>query len=175
MLEHDILLLQPWDLYKRSHLQAGVEVSASDAIWAILEPNARTLVGLARPGAKTGSFWIRWCGRALLAVYESEDEPLLCTMRQGWGLSSTWELRDADGHTVGRIGRTSIQGPMNRYLIPVSRASIPGTDFLDLQGRKLAALVRQRDGRLLSFAVECKGDPFARMLVLGSALVMKDG
>jgi hypothetical protein len=174
MLEHDILLLQPWDLYKRSPLHAGVEASASHATWAILEPNTRTLVGLARPGAKIGGFWKRCFGRALLAIYESEDEPLLCTLRHRWGLSSTWELRDADGHAVGRIARTGIQGPLNRYLIPVSRTNGPGTDFFDLQGRRLAALIRQRDGRLLSFAVECKGDPFARMLMLGAALVMND-
>ena len=173
MLEHDGLLIQPWNVYKRSLLQAGSDVGVPHPLWAILETNARSLVGLARPLARAGGFWARWFGRARLAVCESEDEPLLCTLCRRFGLSSSWELRDADGHTVGRIARTSVQGPMGRHLIPVSLANAAGTDFLDLQGRRLATLIRQGDGRLLSFAVECKRDPFIRMLVLGAALVMK--
>ncbi len=174
MLELESLLLQRWDVYKRSPLSTGTNVSASLPIWAVLEPSSRTLVGLARPGAKTGSFRKRWFSRALLAVYESEDEPLLCTLRHRWSLPSSWELRDADGHTVGKIARRSIQGPMGRNLTVMSSTNAPGTEFLDLQRRRMATLVQQRDGRLLSFAVECERDPFARMLVLGAALVMKD-
>ncbi len=174
MLEHDRLQIEPWNVYKRSLLQAGRGVPVPLPLWVILETNARTLVGLARPAARTGGFWARWFGRARLAVYESDDEPLLCTLCRCFRLSSNWELRDADGHIVGRIARTSLQGPMGRYVIPVSLANATGTEFLDLQGRRLATLIRQGDGCLLSFAVECKRDPFVRMLVLGAALVMKD-
>jgi hypothetical protein len=170
MLEHDTLLLQPWDLFKKTVPRVGGEDLPTPR-WAILEPNAGTLVGLVRPRTNTQSFWTRWFCRAQLAVYESEDEPLVCTLLRSWGLERAWEMRDADGHMVGRITKSYLQGPLGRYLIHIQRSKPTVTGFLDGQGRALASLTRKANDWILSFEGECKGDPFARMLILGSALV----
>jgi hypothetical protein len=171
MLEHDTLLLQPWDLFKKPVPRVDREDRAPTPRWAILEPNAGALVGLVRPRPNTQSFWTRWFGRAQLAVYESDDEPLVCTLLRGWGPGSAWELRDADGHMVGRITKSHLQGPLGRYPIHVKRPKPTVVGFHDSQGRALAGLTRQGNDWILSFEGACKGDPFARMLILGAALV----
>jgi hypothetical protein len=174
MLEHDSLLLQHWGLYKKPPPWGRGEDGISPPVWAMLEPNSRALVGLARHAASSKGRWASWFGRATLAVYESEDEPLLCTLHHRWGFFHTWHLLDADDHMVGRIARSGLQGTMGRNLLTVRDANTATTAFRDLQGRTFATLARQGYDHLLSFTNECKGDPFGRMLVLGAALVLKD-
>ena len=83
------------------------------------------------------------------------------------------DLRDADGHAVGRITRGSLQGPLGRFWITVSEVNAV-IEFRDRDGQMLATVDRQRGERLLSFTHQLKGDPFARMLILGSTLVLPE-
>jgi hypothetical protein len=173
MLEHECLLLRRWEVHQNAPLPAHAQGRLARPIWAILEPNTRALVGLARPLATSKGIWARWFGRGGLAVFENDDEPLVCTLRRGWSLSHTWDLHDADDHMVGRIAGGLIQGPLNRFWIMVNQANA-AAEFRDPDGRTLATVTRQTDARLVTFAGELKGDPFARMLMLGAALVLPE-
>jgi hypothetical protein len=171
MLEFESLLLRSWERDGNNTPRAYSEGQGSAPSWVILEPSSGSLVGLARPGKTSEGIWARWFGRGCLAIFESGDEPLLCSIQRRWSLSSTWDLRDADGHAVGRIARGTLQGPLGRFWIAVNQVNAV-TEFRDREGQMLASVDRQRGERLLSFTRHLKGDPFARMLILGSALVL---
>jgi hypothetical protein len=173
MLEFGNLLLRRWERDDHNAQRPYSERQGSPPTWVILEPSSGSLVGLVRTARTSEGIWARWFGRGCLAIFESGDEPLLCTIQRRWGLSSAWDLRDADGHAVGRIARGALQGPLGRFWITVNQANSV-TEFRDRDGQLLASVDRQRGERLLSFAHQIKGDPFARMLILGSALVLPE-
>lgn len=170
MLEFENLLLRRWDQVDHGAWQAGRAKEDSSPIWAILESSSCAVVGLARTETAPNGAWLRWFSRRGLAVFESGDEPLVCTVRRRWSLSSCWDLRDADGHVVGRIAPGIVEGALGRFWITVNQAN-GVTEFRDRDGQVLAAITRQGDDRLLTFAGQPRDDPFARMLVLGAVLV----
>ena len=84
MLESPTLLVRPSD-------PSGVR--------AIVDTATRKPLGYARPGRRP--WW--GLGPAVLEVHEQEDEPLLFTLRRGWGLTPRHEVRDAEGMPVGLV------------------------------------------------------------------------
>src|ERR1700687_1734085 len=154
MLEHEILVFTP---------------SATEVGWTIRDAVSGTQVGVARRLAG-GKFWSRWLRRTCLAVHESDDEPLLCTIHRLWSFREAWELRDADAQPVGRLSRTVIRGRLGRLLSRVDAPESRTVHYLDRQGRTTATLTRRGDCRL-TFTPESKGDPFTRMLVLSRGVI----
>jgi hypothetical protein len=154
MLEHEILVFTP---------------SSTGLGWTICDAASGKPVGMARP-LSGGGFWTRWLKRTCLAVHESEDEPLLCTVHRLWSFCETWELRDADAHPVGKLSRMVIRGRLGRLLTCVDAPERGTLHYLDRQGRTMATLTRRGDCRL-TFIPESKGDPFTRMLVLSGVLI----
>jgi hypothetical protein len=154
MLEYENLIFMP---------------SAAGMGWDIRDAASGKQVGVARRPAG-GGFWSHWLRRTCLAVHESEDEPLLCTVHRQWGFQETWELRDAEGHPVGKLARGVLRGRLGRVLSRVDAPEGRTTRYLDRQGRTMATLTRCGERRL-AFAAESKGDPFTRMLVLGGVLI----
>jgi hypothetical protein len=155
MLEYDSLTFPP---------------AAMGSGWTIREPVSGKQVGVARRLTREGGFWSRWLGRQRLAVHESEDEPLLCTLHRLWSFREAWELRDADGRVVGKLSRAVLRGRLGRLLTRIESTDGPSTQYRDRQGRTIATLTCSGE-RVLTFAPACKGDPFTRMMVLGSALI----
>jgi hypothetical protein len=170
MLEFENLLLRRWDQVDHGAWHDGRAKEDSPPIWAILESSSCAVVGLARTDTTSNGTWSRWLNRPGLAVFESGDEPLVCTVRRRWSWSACWDLRDSDGHVVGRIAPGIVEAALGRFWIAVSR-SHSVTEFRDRDGHILATISRQSDDRLLTFVGQPKDDPFARMLMLGAALV----
>jgi hypothetical protein len=155
MLEYDKLIFVP-----------------SEAIpgWSIRDADSGCEVGVVRNVYVVAGFWNRWRVRARLAVHESEDEPLLCTLRRLWRFREAWELCDADGRVVGKLSRTFLRDRSGRLLTRIQITEDQTHQYLDRHGRVMATLICS-GRRMLTFAPECKGDPFTRMLVMGGALI----
>ncbi len=154
MLEHEILVFTP---------------ASTGLGWTIRDAASGKQVGVARR-LTGGGFWSRWLRRTFLAVHESEDEPLLCTVHRLWGFREAWELRDADAQPVGKLSGTVIRGRLGRLLSRVAAPERGTVHYLDRQARTTATLTRYGDCRL-TFNPESKGDPFTRMLVLSDVLI----
>jgi hypothetical protein len=137
--------------------------------WTIHDGESGKQVGAVRSSKGVG-FWPRCLKRTCLAVYESEDEPLLCTVHRQLGFRETWELRDAEGQPVGKLSQETLRGRLGRLLSRVDAPKVQAIHYRDSQGRLMATLTCSREYRL-TFAAESKGDPFTRMLVLGGALL----
>jgi hypothetical protein len=160
MLEHDALILTP----------------SADSGCLILQPNSGKQVGAVRPAPTGRGFLFRCFARPYLAIYESEDEPLLCTLNRLFRLREVWELRDADGHLVGKLTRAALSGQAGRRFTRALSPDRREVRFIDSRGQVAASLSSQEE-RVLTFGVESKCDPFTRMLILGSALleIWRDG
>ena len=114
--------------------------------------------------------WLRWWAPPLIRVHESEDEPLLMTLRRSWG--SRWLVQDADSIPVGRV--------YGRVLLDRRGVGIAGlrrTDsteegcYENALGQALAVTTPQPSGIQLTFLPEAPASPFARMVLLAAALV----
>jgi hypothetical protein len=152
MLEQRVLLLRPR------------EASASQAI---VDGDTGAPLGSARWETEANGFWRRRFGRAVLAVHEHEDEPLLFTIRRAWSLLPRREVRDADGHFVGSLLGRLVQ---DRYGQTV--AALQNGVFRSPQQRPLAELTSSADGLRVSFRADIAGEPFVKMLLLAAALQM---
>jgi hypothetical protein len=162
MLEQPTLLLRPW-----SARALGAAVRRP-----IVEPVSEEVLGFACWQPVASRPWWRWWLAPVLEVHEAEDEPLLCTLHRYWSLGTVWAVRDADGRAVASVRRGVIEDPLGRCLA-VPEAVAPGVLFRDLERQELATLIPERDGLLLSFTEELRGEPFAKMALLAAALTMR--
>jgi hypothetical protein len=152
MLETPILLVRPSD-------PSGVR--------AILDTATRKPLGYARPGRRP--WW--GLGPAVLEVHEQEDEPLLFTLRRGWGLTPRHEVRDAEGTPVGLVDGRFLRDGWGRC-VAVGEEGPGGRAFRDAGGRLLARVARRPDGVEVGFTEAVAADPFAKMMLLAAALGM---
>ena len=150
MLEHRVLLVRPWT---PSSLQVIVDGESGSAL------------GYARWETEPSPWWRRLFRRAVLAVHEQEDEPLLLTIRQGWSWLPSCCVCDADGNAVGSLRGRLIH---DRYGQPV--ATLEDGVFRAPDRRALADLVSTGDGQRLTFSDDIDGEPFVKMLLLAAAL-----
>lgn len=161
MLEHAGLLL-------RSQEGDGPTPAARVAI---LDAATAGALGSAHwHGGRGRLAWLRWWAPPLIRVHESEDEPLLMTLRRSWG--SRWLVQDADSIPVGRLrGRVLLD--RRDVGIAVLRRSANGTEaaYEDALGQILATSVRRADGVQLTFLPETPASPFVRMVLLAATLV----
>jgi hypothetical protein len=161
MLEQQRLLIKPWE-------------TTTGRRRPILDALTGALLGFAVWQAERGPRWLRWLTHPVLAVHEAEDEPLLFTVHRPWGLLWRWEVRDADGHPVGTFRRRLIRNRWNDALAQIEPSPHAGTLwFRNPDGRQLAALTRNEEGMALAFADELEGEPFVKMLLLASVLVLE--
>ncbi len=160
MLEKRTLLLRPWEA-----------TPAPGRV--ILDARGGAALGFARWGPVPRFAWLRWLYPSVLAVYESDDEPLLCTVRSFWPLSRCWEVRDADEHAVGTFSRQLIADPYGRVVARVEAGpdGLPGR-FLGPADQELATAERGDGGTVLKFTREVEGEPFVKMLLLAATLVL---
>jgi hypothetical protein len=158
MLEHPAILLRP-----------------AEAPWGvrIADPLTGAVLGSARRGGRPRRFsWLRWWGTVVVEVREGGDEPLLCTLRRGWGPWPNWHVCDADGGAVGRVRGGLLYDRRDRPLGALSRqASGRSALYRDAEGWELALTEAGPEGVTLTFLPEVDEDPFLKMVLLAAALV----
>ncbi len=166
MLERQRLLLCPWaePTAAPAAPRAGPRRQVLDA--ATGEPLG--FVARRRPAS-----WLRWLAAPVLEVYETEDASLLCTLRGPFWKDRPWEVHDADERHVGSFDRSAVRDAYGVRLAALHRQEGgPGTAFVTPAGLELAAFAPGERGVLLAFAPAVDGNPFARMALLGAALVL---
>jgi hypothetical protein len=114
MLENGALLLQACTAFPGG-VPAG-EAAALEPARAVLDALTGMPLGFAGWRRRGGRLWPRWLSRPVLEVHESDDAPLLFTVHGLWGLSSRWEVRDADGNVLGLLCGPLIKDRFGRNL-----------------------------------------------------------
>jgi hypothetical protein len=97
-----------------------------------------------------------------MAVFETDDESLLLTVRRRWGWKACYEVMDADDGLRGTF-QPMVAGPIWIYPFAGELSGVPLTE--------LAAFTPGPDGTLLSFATAIQGNPFIKMVALAAALL----
>jgi hypothetical protein len=159
MLELTSLLLSPWEPHGPSPRR-------------ILDADRGDLVGTARWRESTTPWWKRLISRPILEIREAGDEPLLFTLRRLWSWRVVWQAREADGHRVGLITKHEVRNRAERRLALLQ--VMPGGEELymrGLLGSPLASLQKTAQGDLLKFDEMVENNPFAKMVLLGAALI----
>jgi hypothetical protein len=154
MLEQAALLLRPCAPSGRCVITAGDGAVVGFAGWR-------------HPGRR----WWRRLLPAVLEVREQEDEPLLCTLSRCLTLLPWYEVRDAEGHRVGRLLGSLIEDCHERRCA-VRRDDPAGTSrFEGPDGCCLGRLSPDADGLCLTFDRAVEQEPFVKMLLLAAALL----
>lgn len=154
MLEQPSLLLCPHDASPRR---------------AIVDATSGTPLGSARRLPAARRPWWAQLGRAVLAVHEHEDDPLVFTVRRCWSLLPWHEVRDAEGRPVGYLLHGRVENCYGRRLAVLEREA-GGAVFRGRGGDALARLSEDGAGLHVAFSPEVESDPFFKMLLLAAAL-----
>jgi hypothetical protein len=142
-----------------------VLIRRSDEGWELVEPASGESLGSARR-RMTRSTWFGLSRRTAVDVFEAEDEPLVFTVRQLWGLSPKWEICDADGHPVAFVRRGRILDAFGRPWARMSSAD-QGIEFR--AGDRLFARTRRtHKGIVIEFASDLQDHPLTKMSLLGA-------
>ncbi len=168
MLESPSLLLRPW-----TPVPGDGDERRLPRSWAraILDAATHAALGSASWRTRPAPALLRWLVRPVVEVFETEDQSLLCTLRGPWGPASSWQVRDAEGRSVGTVHRSALLDPFGRCLAVIEPAAEGGARFRSPNGRPRGMLEVAPEGARLTFADELDGDPFARMLLLAAALI----
>ena len=149
--------------------QQTLLVQRSESGWTVLEPATRRMLGAARWQPAVGFLGTRWLARPVLEVFEAEDEPLVFRVRKLWGLSTKWEVSDADANRVAVVQHGWLRDPLGQLFACMEPTS-QGTRFR-YDGRQLAATTDAGNEATLAFAPELQGQPLVKMALLGALLV----
>jgi hypothetical protein len=113
-----------------------------------------------------------WPARPALEIVEAPDQALLFTLRRSWLFPSTWSLYDAEGSFVGQLVADALLDPHGQRFA-VHRFEPPATWVLaETTGREYARLESEGVEERLLFTDARLTNPFLRMLVLGSFLLL---
>ena len=117
------------------------------------------------------NLWQRLIARPVWKIHESDDEPLLFTMSQGWGWTPRWKVVDADDRPVGTIrGRELIDRRLSRVASLSWHESSQTGVFLDSREREIALIESCNMSWRLIFSGENLESPFVRMLLLATVI-----
>ena len=138
----------------------------------IIDPITEAALGFASRRRTRGRFaWLRAWGPPVIEVHESDDEPLLFTMRRGWGFGRRWRVEDAEGTSVGRVVGPFLLDRRERPLAVLRRPEARRASYRDAQGGELAATEVGDEGIRLTFRPDGEGNPFVKMLLLAATLI----
>ena len=155
MLEHATLLLMP----------------ANSRVRDIVDGPGGVPLGSARRRASTDLPWWRRPLWPILEVRESDDEPLLFTVRRCWSLLPRRELCDADGRRIGYLHSDAITDAWGRRLAVRSwDGQRQNSTFRIRNGQVLAWADRDGAALRLTFGEATASEPFLKMLLLGAVL-----
>ena len=162
MLEHSLLLLQGWS-----------RADGSPTVWTrpITDAAGRRL-GFVRLEGDPLAFWFSWLRKVRLEVYETDDASHLLTLTRAWGVLRGWDVHDAEKRHVGRIyPKTIMTGERVRLGFLDFESAAQGR-VLDPTGQVLAKHARKGAALEVTFTPLASGNPFLRMLILGSILTL---
>jgi hypothetical protein len=135
-------------------------------------------VGFASSGRRRSFLrWWSW-GRLLWGVHETQDRPLVFTVRRCWGIRPWYEIRDAETRRVGLLlGRLAWDRLGRRVALRVTLVE-QGTAgrierFLQPDGTPIAELEWSGAEGRLGFLLPGSENPFTRMLLLAAALLSR--
>jgi hypothetical protein len=168
MLENGPLLLSPCTAFPG--VAPGAEAAALEPARAVLDALTGTPLGFAGWRRPRRGLWPRWLSRRVLAVHETDDAPLLFTVHNRWGLSASWEVRDADGNLLGVLIGPLVKDRFGRDLALCERRAGVGRAH-DADGRELMTVTDTAEGLRVAFGADAEGNPFLKMLLLAAALV----
>jgi hypothetical protein len=155
MLESPALLIRPPD---------------AAAARAVVGPADGARLGAVRR-RRAASWPANWLGATLLEVRESEDEPLVFTVRSGWLWAGGRVVLDADGRHIGSLNGPWLCDRGGRGLgVVVKNGAVADRIIRGVDGRIWAAVHDGPSGTRVDFAADLEGEPFVRMLVLAAAL-----
>jgi hypothetical protein len=170
MLEHQALWLCPWSACGRPAGNGSGE-SAEPPRWAILDPDTRAFLGLARCRPRGTPAWLGWLERPSLDVFETEDEALVFSVARAWSFGTAWLVCDADGHPVGTMRGDRARNEDGSLLAVLELADDSASGrWLAPDGRALGTLSRAPDGNRATFAPGVAGYPFVKMILLATLL-----
>lgn len=164
MLEHASLIL------RRDAAPPNGEINDLKICWTISEAASGAALGVAGWARGSSRSW-NWFGRRILAVHETEDAPLVFTIHRRWGLTSTWEVCDADEQILGRVAGAVVKDRFGRNLALLERPRRGPWRVRDLDGRELMTVQKGSEVVQVQFGVAAEGNPFLKMLLLAVALV----
>lgn len=148
MLERSVLVVGPAN-------GAGGRPIADAATGAV--------VGVAR-WRRSRRWWRRLLRRAILAVYEADDEPLVFTVCKALALGKRQQVEDAEGRSVGSVRGRVVTNANGRAV-----ATLGNGRWRDGTGAEIAHLEVAPGGARLAFA-PVLDDPFVKMLLLAATL-----
>jgi hypothetical protein len=159
MLEHSPLLIHPW-----SH-----KPLADGPAWVRpITDSAGLALGFLRLDGEPNASWFAWLRKVRLEVFETDDASHLMTLTRLWGISSSWDVEDAELRRVGTVYPKTLVSSENQRLGYIDRDD---GRILDPMGRVLARFSRTGAGVVdVAFMAEAPGNPFLRMMMLGSIL-----
>ncbi len=160
MLEHTCLIVHPW--------------TPDAACWLRhVSDQTGVLLGCVRhEGAERGS-WFSWLRKIKLDVFETEDASHLMALHRAWGMRRSWHVHDAEDLYVGTLHWGSLASSDGVTLGDLEGDSDSG-QIIDSAGTTLASYRKNLDAAVaVTFAKDAMGNPFLRMLLLGSILVLE--
>jgi hypothetical protein len=161
MLEHTILFLQPWS---RASGAAPWQRRVTDS--------AAKPLGFVRSVAPVRGSWFSWLRRTRLEVYETEDASHLMTLVRAWSLGATWITYDADALFVGTVHPRSLIASDGVCLGERLGNSASG-QIVAPDGVEWLTYQQHADTTVeLRFAKPAMANPFLRMVLLGSVLML---
>ncbi len=173
MLEASSLLLKPWIHTLEADWPKTVTQGAG---WmrAIVQPTTQQTLGCAAWDDLAISKLFYYLGRRRIHVFESEDESLLMTLCKPWGLSTMWEVLDAEERLVGRLCRDTVYDGYGAILARMTQDG-DGSAW-QWRGADGVVLATWRDlpgqGCYFRFEAAFDPNPFVRMATLAGVLAL---
>jgi hypothetical protein len=168
MLEQPGLVLGPWVSPAGT---PGASRHGDRASRAVLDPTTRDRLGVVRRRWSAGWPWVRWLGRQTLAVYEAEDESLLCTVQ-----TPSWLMRIGEVFAADERRIAILHGPrvLDWYAQPLAEfrptAGSRLGRFVATDGLDLGQLTKAGLDTILQFSPAVAEQPFVKMALLGATL-----
>jgi hypothetical protein len=173
MLEQPGLLLCPWQMNRAFGHNGATTAGHRLPCRPILDLQSRQQLGLVRKTPAAGWPILRWLGRQVWQVLETEDESLLLTLHCPWGLVRPWEARDADDHLVCTLNGGEIFDATGCRRVRSCHNGSGQVYFRCKEGIELASCTAGPEGLDLRFAPVIDMDPYAKMALLAAALTIR--
>jgi hypothetical protein len=156
-------------MLEQAHLL--IQRGEGETVWTIADADTLQPLGLARWRPWTGPPWLAWLARPFLDVFESEDEPLVFSIRRVWALSSKWEVRDAEGRRVALLQRGFLVDAFGQVAATNQKRAAGGPTRFRSSAQELAHATWAADGVRLEFVPELEGYPLVKMALLAAVLI----
>jgi hypothetical protein len=148
-----------------------IQHAQGETAWTIADADTHRPLGVARWRPWTGRPWLSWLSQPILDVFETDDEPLVFSVRRLWALSSKWEVRDADGHRVALLRHGLIVDALDQFRARVERSA--DDSLMQFQGPtlELAHATWSVEGVRIEFAPQIESEPLIKMALLAAVLI----